>query len=51
MVDYETLAKVGTVINLAVNGGYVIFASYMARIGFRYFSDYKESVANDEGVK
>lgn len=51
MVDYEMLARIGTVVNVVVGGGYTIFASYLVRIGIHYVSDYKESVANEEGVK
>ena len=49
-MEYELLAKVGLVVNLFVKGGYVVAGSYFVRIGIRYFSDYKTSVANDKGV-
>lgn len=49
-MDYELLTRVGNVIGLFVNGGYVLAGSYFARVGVRYFTDYKDSVANEKGV-
>lgn len=43
-MEVELLTKIGYAISLFVNGGYVIAGSYLVKTGFRYFSDYKESV-------
>ena len=50
MMEYELLARVGLGIGLVVKGGYALAASYFVRVGFKYVTDYKESVANDKGV-
>lgn len=50
-MEYELLARVGFAIGLIVKGGYALAGSYFVRIGFKYFGDYKTSVANEKGVK
>lgn len=49
-MEYELLARVGMGIGLIVKGGYALAGSYFVRVGFKYFSDYKESVSNEKGV-
>ena len=49
-MEYELLAKVGFGIGMFVKGGYAFAASYLVRVGFRYVSDYKTSVANEKEV-
>jgi len=50
-MEYVLLYKVGLVVNAVVKLGYAFAGSYIVRTGFRYVSDYKDSVANEKEME
>lgn len=46
-MEFALLAKVGMVIGGFVKAGYVFAGGMVVKTGYRYFKDYKLSVANE----
>lgn len=50
-MEYVLLAKVGMFVSIVVKSGYTLAGMYFLKTAYRYATDYKDSVANESGVK
>ena len=51
MVEFWLLAKVGMIVQTAVNAGYLLAGGYAIRTGYTYVQDYRDSVARERELK
>jgi hypothetical protein len=49
-MEFILLTKVGMVIGGVVKAGYVFAGGVLVKTAFRYYRDYKDSVANESRV-
>lgn len=50
-MEFWLLVKLGIAINTAINAGYAVAGGYLIRIGYQYYTDYKEAISRENGVR